>query len=228
MTPDPGSRREIKFVVDELQQDRLFEWLRAHPEGFERTHPARWINSIYFDSYDYSAFTQNLSGASSRSKVRYRWYGSSREPAPGMLEIKCKRNYFGWKQRYSVAHIEAGADTRWRDLVDQLNAQLPPPGKLWLSSHPQAVLLGRYFRHYFATHDGAVRATIDVEQSIYDQRYKPCLNLSREANIRRTVVLELKFPRDERERAARLVEGVPARVSRNSKYVLGLRMLHSF
>ena len=228
MIPAENSRREIKFVADELQQDRLIQWLRLHPEGFRPAHPARWINSIYFDTYDYTAFKQNLTGASSRSKVRYRWYGPTPEPAPGVLEIKCKRNYFGWKLRYRVDRLESTGARHWRDLMRELDSQLPPLGRIWLASHPQPTLLGRYFRHYFETEDGRVRATVDTGQSVFDQRYKPYLNIARESNICRTVVLELKFHRRERERAARLVEGLPARVSRNSKYILGLRALHSF
>jgi hypothetical protein len=63
---------------------------------------------------------------------------------------------------------------------------------------------------------------------VYDQRYKPYPNTSRQANISNTIVLELKFARKDRERAAALMQGLPVRVSRNSKYVIGLRSVHGF
>lgn len=225
----PGnSRLEIKFVVNELDRDRLINWLTLHPAGFSSPHPPRWISNIYFDTYDYSAFRQNLTGASERSKLRYRWYGVDRYPDRGALELKSKRNYFGWKSRFSVEEPPYIRGDHWRDIRAKLELQLPLDGQIILASNPQPTVLTRYFRRYFTTSDRKVRATIDTQQSVYDQRYKPYPNTSRRANISSTVVLELKFSRKDRERAAALMQGLPVRVSRNSKYVIGLRSVHGF
>lgn len=223
-----NSRRETKFVTDEREVGRLVHWLRLHPAAFRASFPHRWINSIYFDSYDFSAYRQNLAGVSERTKVRYRWYGPDITPGPGTLEIKCKRNYFGWKLRYPVRRLVHVQGHRWRDLRGQLLDELPPDGRLWLLSNPQPAMMVRYRRSYFETADGRIRATIDESQSFYDQRYKPHLNLTRRSNVYRTAVFELKFDRSAREAAARLLSAIPVRVSRNSKYVAGLRSVHRF
>ena len=223
-----NSRREIKFVTGEHEGGRLVSWLRLHSAGFRAPFPTRWINSIYFDSYDFSAYRQNLAGASERTKVRYRWYGPDISPGPGTLEVKCKRNYFGWKLRYPVPRLVHAQKYRWRDLLAQMMDQLPPDGRIWLRSNPQPAIMVRYRRSYFETADGRMRATIDERQSIYDQRYKPYLNLTSRSNICQTAVFELKFDRSARETAAHILSGIPVRVSRNSKYVEGLRSVHRF
>lgn len=223
-----NSRREIKFVADDTEAGRLAHWLQLHPAGFRSPYPGRWINSIYFDSYHFAAYRQNLAGVSERTKVRYRWYGPDLHPGPGALEVKCKRNQFGWKLRYPVDRMVHIEDHRWRELFAQIMDRLPPQGRIWLLSNPQPAILVRYRRRYFETRDGRIRATIDEQQRVYDQRYKPYLNVTRCSNLCRTAVFELKFERGERETAAGILTGMPLRVSRNSKYVAGLRSVHRF
>ena len=225
--PD-DTRLEIKYVVNELNGTRLTNWLQLHPADFSCPHPPRWINNVYFDTYDFSAFRQNLTGASERSKLRYRWYGYDRFPGSGALELKSKRNFFGWKKRYSVEESPYQRGNCWREIRTNLARQLPSDARLLLASTPQPTVLTRYYRRYFITNDGKVRGTIDTQQSVYDQRYKPYPNTSRQSNISNTIVLELKFARKDRELAAALMQGLPVRVSRNSKYVIGLRSVHGF
>lgn len=223
-----NARRETKFVVPETEAQRIFHWLRVHPEGLRMSYPSRWVNSIYFDSFDYSAYRQNLDGASQRTKVRYRWYGAETYPDAGTLEVKCKRNYFGWKLKFPINALECNKHTHWNELLWQFRAGLSAEAMSWLEMNPQPAVLIRYYRHYFETCDGRIRATLDERQRMFDQRYKPFINVANKANICRTAVLELKFHRGERDRAAQLIKTVPARVSRNSKYIMGLRSVHGF
>ena len=223
------ARLEIKFVASELEVHHLTQWLRLHPAGFYTPHPDRQVNNVYFDTHHYFAFTENLSGASARTKVRYRWYGHHDYPVAGALEIKCKRNYFGWKLRFDAAESPCSSDTdSWPDIRSNLIAQLEPEARKWLEANPHPVILNRYHRSYFVTHDGRVRATIDTGQVMYDQRYKPAPNITRPANIPRTLVLEFKFARSDRDHAAQITQGLPLRVSRNSKYMTGVKAIHGF
>ena len=77
------TRNEIKFIASSQQYDHLLKWVKLHPAGFYTNYPDRRVNNIYFDSHDYKAYADNLTGASFRAKVRYRWYGSSLTPARG-------------------------------------------------------------------------------------------------------------------------------------------------
>jgi len=228
VTVPEQARLEIKFVAPAHEERLLASWFAGHPACFSEPFPARRVNNVYFDTYDWLAFRQNLSGASQRYKVRYRWYGTSSLPGRGALEVKCKRNFYGWKLRYPVADAPSVEGDRWQEIRRRLSSQLTQAGRTWLDANPQPVILNRYQRRYLVTHDQKVRATIDSQLAVYDQRYKPRPNLWRVSNMPRVIVVELKFDRSERERASRLVEGLPLRVSRHSKYVTGVQSIQGF
>jgi hypothetical protein len=83
----------------------------------------------------------------------------------------------------------------------------------------------RYFRDYFLSRDGMVRVTIDTQQAVWDQRFKPRPNLTRRANLPRSLVVEFKFDRENCDVASQLVQGMPIRVSRHSKYINAVRAI---
>ena len=218
-------RHEIKFAAYSLEYGRLCHWLRMHTEGFITPYPQRQVNNVYFDNYDYRAYAENLAGVSERSKVRYRWYGDSSGPAAGSLEVKQKKNHFGWKLRFAVGEAPWREGQGWRAVRGQLRAALPPDGRLWLDSNPLPVMLNRYRREYFCTPDGAVRATIDTRQRVYDQRYGDPLNVSRPAIMQDTLVVEFKFAREDRQRVVAMLQGFPLRIGRHSKFMNATRAI---
>jgi hypothetical protein len=216
-----SARVEIKFSAPELHRDNLLMWLRLHPAGFGSPFPPRWVNNLYFDTHDYGAFAENTSGASSRAKVRYRWYGDSRTPDAGTLEVKCKRNFFGWKLRFDVADAPYRPGIDARSLRRAVLEQLPASGREWLSANPFPVLLNRYRRRYFVSADARIRVTLDTDQAVWDQRYKSHPNLSIRTKLPPILVVEFKFDRRDRELASRYLTGMPIRVGRHSKYMSG-------
>lgn len=222
------ARLEIKFTANESEVDTLRQWLKLHWAGFYTPFPERWVNNVYFDTYEYLAYSENLSGASARTKVRYRWYGQHDHPQNGTLEIKCKRNYFGWKLRFKAESVPASDHSSWKDIQKNLVQQLDPEAKLWLESNPQPVMLNRYFREYYVSRDNKIRATIDTRQRVFDQRYKRHPNIKYAANLPKTLVLEVKFDRRDRDIAAHIVQGLPLRISRNSKYMIAVQSILGF
>jgi len=220
-----NARLEIKFAAYEVELHKLLNWLRMHPASFTVPFPNRHVNNIYFDTHHQSAFAENLSGASSRTKVRYRWYGESIPPDVGALEVKCKRNYFGWKLRYPLEIAPYTEGASWRVIYALMQRQLPNAGKVWLQSNPMPVLINRYYRRYFLSSNGKVRATVDTGQAVWDQRFKPYPNFDHCANLPRTLVVEFKFTRNDRDYASSLLQGMPLRVSRHSKYINGVRAI---
>lgn len=219
------ARQEIKFVATESDTHRLRHWLRLHAADFHIPYPDRWVNNVYFDTHDCSAYSDNISGASYRTKLRYRWYGQSDYPQDGNLEIKFKRNYFGWKRRFLCPKSPWVDGLYWRDIRRNLGEMLGVEAKIWLEARPNPTILNRYYREYFVTRDTKIRVTIDSRQRVYDQRYKPYPNIIHETNIPKTMVFEIKFNRADRNLASRLIQGLPIRVSRNSKYVSGLKSM---
>ena len=221
------SRYELKFVGRTSEHQRLRGWLRTNGAGFRSAYPDRLVNNIYFDNYDYQSYGQNLSGVSQRTKLRFRWYGDSETPDRGELELKCKRNFFGWKLRSTVAEAPYRTGESWKQIRKRMIEQSGSEGRLWLGAHPFPVLINRYLREYFVSADERIRATIDLGMVIYDQRFKPAPNLTRRANTAPTIVIEFKFARDDRELAGDVIQGMPIRVSRHSKYMIGVAAIAS-
>lgn len=216
-------RHEIKYVGYAIQLGALRHWLQHSPQRFVVPYPPRRVNNVYFDDFEFSAYSQNLAGVSERSKVRYRWYGESRYPGKGVLEVKRKRNMFGWKLRYPIDEPGWSNESSWRDVIASMRAALPLDGRMWLDRNPLPTLLNSYRREYFVSSDGAIRATIDTAQRVCDQRFARSPNLKYAAALEDTVVVEFKFARQERLRASRMFRGFPLRVGRHSKYMNGMR-----
>lgn len=219
------ARLEIKFVARVTEISRVENWLWMHWAGFSVPYPNRWVNNVYFDTQQLSAYNDNISGSSYRTKLRYRWYGESEFPDKGNLEIKFKRNHFGWKRRFKCEMPSYVEGDRWKDFRVTLGRYLGAEARLWLESRPNPVMLNRYHRQYYISGDKKVRVTIDSRQRVYDQRYKSVPNVSQAANIPETLVIEFKFNRGDRDIASQVIQGLPIRVSRNSKYVVGVKSM---
>lgn len=222
------SRYEIKFVAHEVEFHRIVQWIKLHRLCFSAQYEDRWVNNVYFDTFDYQAYSENLSGISSRTKVRYRWYGLEPYPQIGTLEIKCKRNYFGWKINCPMDEAPYTKNASWKDIRKNILKQIGHEEKKWLVLNPQAMIINRYKRKYFTSHNQKIRITVDTNQSVYDQRYKPYPNVSHKANIPKTLVVEIKFERKDKDLGFKIIEGFPIRVGRNSKYMMGIKAINRF
>jgi hypothetical protein len=213
-----NSRQEIKFVSNFYSLPKTLAWIKLNKLGFSKEYPDRWVNNVYFDTYDYEAYSSNLSGESSRRKIRYRWYGEKTLDC-GQVEIKNKRNYFGWKNTYHLTKNPYQKGDTWKRVIENITSDLPKNSKHLLKLNNFPVIINRYYRSYFISMDEKIRVTIDTNQSVYDQRYKPLPNFSNKSNQIDTFVLEVKFDRSEGFIASDFITGLPIRVSRHSKYI---------
>lgn len=214
-------RYEVKYVARSTELPRLLAWVHANRAGFGEPFPTRQVNNVYFDTFDLYAYQENISGASARSKVRYRWYGSTDDPDKGTLEVKRRRSSVGWKLSFPVGPTPL-VGVSWSEFRRSLRAQLPDQARIWLDANPQPILINRYQRRYFLSRDGRVRLTVDWNQRVFDERHCAKPNLTRPANLPDTLVVEIKFDRADRKLANGYAQGIPIRVSRNSKYVIGV------
>jgi hypothetical protein len=217
-------RYEVKYVARATELQRILTWVKNHQARFTEPFPQRQVNNVYFDTFDHFAYLENLSGASARSKVRFRWYGEMDAPEQGTLEVKRRRASVGWKLSYRVGEVPL-AGVSWRRFRRALREQLPGDARIWFDANPQPILINRYRRRYFLSGDERVRLTVDWDQRVYDERHCTTPNLTRLANLPDTLVVELKFDRDDRKIANRYAQGIPLRLSRNSKYVIGVQSI---
>lgn len=218
-------RHEVKFAAYSTDYAALRHWLHMQPAGFRCAYPDRCVNNIYFDTWDYRAYAENLAGVSERTKLRYRWYGDSIGPAQGTLEVKQKRNHFGVKHRFVLPHAPYKPGDDWPTIRATIRDAITPSGHLWFDQNPLPVMLNRYTREYFQTADGKIRATIDTEQQVYDQRFGREPNFDRRVIMQDTLVVEFKFAREDRQLAVELLATIPLRVGRHSKYMNAVRAL---
>jgi len=219
------ARLEIKFAAYASRLDTVLNWISTHPMAFDVRYPDRTVNNVYFDTLGNASYVQNLFGSSSRAKLRYRWYGKNREPAPGALEVKCRRNFFGWKIRFSCPVLAVEPDDDWRRIRDKIARAVPHEGRVWCETYPAPMILNRYFRRYFLSADGNIRITVDTNQSVWDQRYKSIPNYDHGAQLPDTLVVEVKFAREHEKLAYEAVKSMPIRVSRHSKFMNAVRIV---
>lgn len=217
--PD-SARMEIKSVARETYFYMIENWINLHSSQFFRAYPDRLVNSAYFDTYDFKAFTDNVAGVSSRSKVRYRWYGDSVKPDSGVLEVKHKRNLFGWKDRFQVSEQPCiDGKTDWSTIRSEILRQVPNKGKYWLHSNPLPMFINRYQRRYFESAVDSTRVTLDSKLRVWDQRSYVFPNTRYKTQIPSTIVIEIKFQRKNYDLVKDIFDRFPFRVNRNSKYV---------
>ena len=214
-------RYELKFIAEPIEYFRILNWIRQHSSCFKTEYPERQVNNIYFDSYNYDSYCENIYGSSSKSKVRFRWYGRSNEPKNGSLEIKCKRNQLNWKLIYKVQKDQSKYEGDWRALCLKIRRELPQEAKKWMEMYPLPVLINRYKRKYFVSQDKKIRVTLDNDMVIYDQTRKRIPNYYSKSNTPKVLVLEIKFSRELRGHVVNLLSDIPFRSSRFSKYVSG-------
>jgi SPX domain protein involved in polyphosphate accumulation len=218
-------RYEIKFIIEPLENHRVLNWLRQHNSCLISEFPDRQVNNIYFDSYNYQSYCENIYGSSSKSKIRFRWYGNSKVPDDGSLEIKCKRNQLNWKLIYKTQGVLGSNGCDWRTLCSEIRQQLPKEGKKWMEMNPLPVLINTYNRKYFVSKDKKVRVTLDTNLNIYDQSQKSLPNYSSKSNLPKVLILEIKFSREFRDHVMHMFGNIPWRSSRFSKYVSGFQSL---
>ena len=91
-------RYERKFVFRGSSLQEIQQFIRLHPAHFQVLYPDRYINNIYFDTFNFSRYREQLAGVSKRSKLRLRWYGDRFCRAPARFERKCREGFVNWKE----------------------------------------------------------------------------------------------------------------------------------
>ena len=220
-----STRYEIKMVTEEQMLPQLRTWLQVHPAGFYKAYPDRQINNVYFDTPHLNSFAENLVGASMRRKLRLRWYGKDTNKIHATLEVKYKRNMQGWKQSQSLSKTLNLHNTSWIKLLELICSELKDDIRSHLDLASWPVMLNQYQREYYLSFDEKVRITIDFSQRVYDQMLYTFPNLSFPLPPAYQVVIEVKTDTKHRERLGEIIPDIPLRVSKNSKYALGMEAI---
>ena len=219
--PQNEFRHELKFMIPVDSYHRAFYWIAHSSAHFYKEFPDRQVNSIYFDSFNYDAYMDNLSGISTRKKIRYRWYGSSPSPKDGALEFKNKRNHLINKKIYKVNDTSFHRSTSWggvrRDIMNRISRKVSHQ----LNEYPVPALINRYQRAYFRSRRSDIRITLDTSLVFYAQGgVSP--NYTNKVDLSDMNILEIKFPPTARENVLDLMRDFQFPVTRFSKYCVGI------
>lgn len=214
-------RYERKFFVSNLDNKQLQLILKLHPANFKEIYHQRQVNNIYLDNYDYAHYLANLDGQSNRLKIRVRWYGNLKEAAKPQLEFKIK---VGSINKKSVCLVKAFCLKKIIPPIEIINPD-PQDQELLGFNDLQAVLINNYQRQYFQSFDGQYRITIDQKLNFYPISNNGNINWSKKFNIHGTI-LELKYNVDAENGADKISNFFPFRLSRSSKYIMGMKNLY--
>ncbi|MBI2925127.1 MAG: VTC domain-containing protein [Verrucomicrobia bacterium] len=225
-TTDSQYRYERKFVVQGLSLREVEAGVKSNPALFRTEFPERAVNNIYFDSFNLRHYFGNLDGLRDRTKVRIRWYGPlfGRVEKP-VLELKIKHGLLGRKAAYPLPSFQLAEDYAPPLLNgDGLARALPEELKPHLTGL-EPTLLNRYLRHYYRSADRRFRLTIDFGLEFYGVR-RHQHGFVRRAGRPHLIVLELKYSGSDPEFADRVTGAMPFRLTRMSKYVVGVEAVH--
>jgi len=206
-------RYERKYRIENQSLAFVEQMVRHHPRGFRTLFPDRQINNIYFDTPGMTCYKENVAGIAERKKYRVRWYGNlmETEGTDNQLEIKIKNNALGDKKRYSFPSFLM---RDWRQLGSVVAGEL---------SHQVSLiptLLNSYQRSYYGLPTKKFRITIDRKLG-----YCPLIQENQQPEIRHldeAIIVEIKYDESLEMEADQVLQYIPFRATKNSKYVTGI------
>lgn len=220
-------RYERKFVFTNWEYEQLVSWILINPGLFKEIYHQRKINSVYFDTKSLQMYHDAENGVYLRKKVRIRWYGDfSKWPKKPSLEIKNKIGSVGNKYRSDLPDfvLKSKKDinrSKFKDYSMLVNSKAP-----LLLFNLEPTLLSTYQRRYFLSANQKYRLTIDSDLKYAD--FKKNIDNSKSINDRQTLILELKYcvSDDNSDYLKKIVNHLPVRLSKNSKYSTGIKMFN--
>ena len=217
-TPTP-KRIELKDLLRLRDLQTIEAALLSSSLGFRTPFPPRQINSLYFDSNDFRALEDSLSGASIRKKVRFRWYGRTECSSTPTLEFKCKQGHLSWKILQKTKFFIDFNTTTWdAAFLDDEEKTIVDLSKTLPLSNARPTTLVSYSRRYFESGDGRVRVTLDEDLTFRDQTIYSGPNLLFSRHHPEKLVVEIKVAEKDSTLLHDLYKTLPFIPRRFSKY----------
>ena len=219
------SRFERKFLITDMHYADIEQQVRIHSAAFSPIFHSRIINNIYLDSNDLDFFHDNVSGKGSRKKARIRWYGEMygliEKP---VLEFKIREGMLGNKLSFPLKPFTVDADLTMEKLNTVFHESKLPVWALEVLLQIKPALLNRYRRQYCLSFDRKFRLTMDDQLSYYSIGNNN--NTFIENFKSEDVIVELKYDYENDDAAPAVTNHLPFRLSKSSKYVNGVELLH--
>jgi len=221
-----NERCESKILLTGVDKSILEQYVKSIPYSIKNSFSDRFVNSIYYDTIDYNAFNDNLSGISNRYKTRLRWYNNLNNSSNFFLEFKMKKAAIGSKYIIPLDLVLDLESIKHSEIINNVSKNLTVNDNIIFnySSHNPVVLV-RYERSYYESSMYNIRVTIDHKIQYYPQQYSTKLNISYSSRTYNYIILEIKYYSNNDEIISDLVQYLPYRVTKSSKYVIGVNSI---
>jgi|APSaa5957512535_1039671.scaffolds.fasta_scaffold03226_11 hypothetical protein len=213
-------RYELKYIVSDFSSAEVLSYIKLHPAMFSEVFYQRQVNNIYFDTPDFSAFSDNVIGISKRLKIRCRWYGDTfgliENP---ILELKIKDSAVGRKESLPLERFTLTKHTTANNVFNLIKSKemTSLAKRTLLVTRP--VLINSYSRRYFLSSCGRFRITYDVNLKFHS------FIGNRDPKIVNQNILEVKFSKKDMSYIKNIMSHFPFRLNKSSKYVTGISEL---
>jgi hypothetical protein len=222
-------RYETKYLLTVSNSESiLINAIKRHPACFREIHSQRRVNSVYFDTVDFTTASDNIAGIAERLKVRVRWYGKiyGNNIHP-FLELKSKKGLAGRKDLLQLDSICFESGMVKETMVKQVTNSSMSEGisRLMLSLQPS--IMTSYVRRYFLSRCTKYRLTLDIDIEFYSL-CNPYLPATSYYELNSTSIMEIKYSVENAVNAHYITSLFPFRISKSSKYVIGINQLATF
>ncbi len=204
---------------------QIRQQVRIHQAAFSTIFYPRFINNIYLDNRELDFYFDNVSGCGSRKKVRIRWYGNLfGEIEKPVLEFKIREGFLGNKLSFPLTSFSLDENITSSHLQEIFTRSKIPQWTKNILKHLHPSLINRYQREYFLSFDKQFRLTIDTELNYYGIAANN--NTLLEHYTSQDIIVELKYDYKNFIKAPDISTLLPFRLTKNSKYVNGIDLLH--
>jgi len=218
-------RYERKFCFSTLSRNDIEVIIKHHPMRFYEVYPQRFVNNIYLDTIGMDNYFDNVDGVSKRIKVRIRWYGDLMGAVEKpKLELKIKNNMLGTKLSYKLSKLSIDKELSKSKINNIFEISDVPLYMLLYLKSLNLTLMNQYNRKYYRSIDGKYRITVDTNLGYYKLSQLNNTFLHSIVN-KDEIIIELKYDKDYDEQAKKVTSHFPFRISKNSKYVEGVKRL---
>jgi len=220
-------RYERKFLINGLSKEQVEAIVKLNVGMFKEIYYERKVNNIYLDSINKESFNDNVIGINKRKKVRIRWYddfkGIIKNP---ILEFKIKNNDLGRKNGFKINDFKLDHEFSFKRFYNKTILKSNLPNKVIQNIKAlNFSLMNSYTRKYFMSIDKKYRITIDsnLEYHKIDNNKN---NFIKNIKDKNTIILELKYKLEDDNNVKKIINQLPFRVDKNSKYVTGVELLY--
>lgn len=216
-------RYERKFTIpDDYSVQEIEHQIKSNSWLFKEVFHERRVNNIYFDTYDYENYLDNVLGIFERKKIRVRWYGETFGKIENpILEIKTKKGLIGDKWSYKVDSFDVNNKFTREYIHAILGNSKIPTSILESLKIGTPTLLNSYLRKYYISADKRFRLTLDFHLEYYNMegRFNNFKKIPRRDPNK---IIELKYASPDDKDVAKLTSQFSFRLNKNSKYVNGI------